>query len=275
MTPENRIVVLIYIIFSLYPVMCFSRLSLQLFFYFSSTLLFYTLFFHHFLILFLLSFFPAGTVRRADIVVAAVGRAEMVKKVRTTICSHSLRFCSQQEHMLWAWQYEIHLNEHHFLSILRSSIFNLSTLAFYIFFLMFSGMVETRSRCDRCWNQLCWWRSWQERYVCWNEQLWFYYESSYHQFLSGKKNLTGNLIPLNPTFSYFFIVLFIFFNCKFNYLIIFALTFSSLNLCDSIIYRLPPSWWRGLCRLQRGRFKDHTGERGRRRREIYLLLFIW
>ena len=98
---------------------------------------------------------------------------------------------------------------------------------------------------------------------------------TYVEFLSGEKNLTGNLIPLNPTFSYFFIVLFIFFNWKFNYLIIFVLPFFSLNLCDSIIYRLPSSWWRGLCRLQRGRFKDHTGERGRRRREIYLLLFIW
>ena len=102
-------------------------------------------------------------------------------------------------------------------------------------------------------------------------------ESSYHQFLSGEKNITGSLIPLHPTFSYFFIVLFIFFKCKLNYLIIFVfvLLFSSLNLCDSIIYRLPLSWWRGLCRLQRGRFKDHTGERGRRRREIYLLLFMW
>ena len=93
--------------------------------------------------------------------------------------------------------------------------------------------------------------------------------------LEWEKNLTGNLIPLNPTFSYFFIVLSVFFNWKFNYLIIFALLFSSLNLCYFIIFRLPPSWWRGLCRLQRGRFKDHTGERGRRRREIYLLLFIW
>ena len=36
-------------------------------------------------LIFFIFFTSAGTVRRADIVVAAVGRAEMVKKVRTIL----------------------------------------------------------------------------------------------------------------------------------------------------------------------------------------------